>query len=125
MTLQQQCPCGTGRTYDACCGRLHRGEVEASTAVELMRARYSAYAVGNADYVFRTWHPRTRPVDLALDAMTTWTGLTVLDVVGGGERDDSGEVRFVAAFAGGELSERSRFVRRGRRWVYLDGDVDP
>ena len=26
-----------------------------------MRSRYSAYAVGDTDYVWRTWHPRTRP----------------------------------------------------------------
>ena len=26
-----------------------------------MRARYSAYAVGDLDYVWRTWHPRARP----------------------------------------------------------------
>ncbi len=85
-----------------------------------MRSRYAAYAVGDLDHVFRTWHPRTRPDDLSPDPAVTWTGLTVLG---------SGEdwVEFVAAFTrdgvAGSLHERSRFERRGERWVYVDGRV--
>ena len=41
------CPCGLGDDYDACCGRLHAG-APAPTAEALMRARYSAFAVGDA-----------------------------------------------------------------------------
>ena len=33
-----------------------------------MRSRFSAYALGEIDHVFRTWHPRTRPDDLTPDA---------------------------------------------------------
>ena len=44
-----------------------------------MRSRYAAYAVGDLDYVFRTWHPRTRPDDLSPDPARTWTGLVILD----------------------------------------------
>ena len=29
-----RCPCGRA-AYDACCGRLHRGEIEAATAEQL------------------------------------------------------------------------------------------
>src|SRR3954451_8522160 len=61
------CPCGSGERDDVCCGRLHRGEAEAATAEELMRSRYSGYAVGDLDHVFRTWHPRTRPVTIEPD----------------------------------------------------------
>jgi SEC-C motif domain protein len=120
VTLQRICPCGSGATYDACCGRLHRGTVSAETAEELMRSRYAAYAVGDTDYVFRTWHPRTRPDDLSPDPAVTWTGLRI---VGSGED----WVEFVASYdragAVGELRERSRFERRGGRWVYVDGDL--
>lgn len=120
MTLQQSCPCGSGTSYDACCGRLHRGAAAAATAEELMRSRYAAYAVGDTDYVFRTWHPRTRPHDLSPDPALTWTGLTV-------DRSGDDWVEFVAAYeragAAGELRERSRFEQRAGRWVYVDGDV--
>lgn len=118
--LQQTCPCGSGATYDACCGRLHRGATQAATAEELMRSRYAAYAVGDLDHVFRTWHPRTRPATLEPDPELVWTGLTVLDAT-------EDRVEFIAAFerAGvpGDLHERSRFERRAGRWLYLDGDV--
>ncbi len=120
VQLQRPCPCGSGTTYDGCCGRLHRGAAQAETAEELMRSRYAAYAVGDLDHVFRTWHPRTRPDDLEPDPTLTWTGLRILG---------SGEdwVEFVAAYerAGvpGERHERSRFQRRAGRWVYLDGDL--
>ncbi len=92
-----------------------------------MRSRYSAYAVGNLDYVFRTWHPRTRPADLAPTPGLTWVGLEILRTVDGGDADDTGEVEFRASFRDGRgervLHETSRFERRGGRWVYVDGDV--
>ena len=84
-----------------------------------MRSRYSAYARGDADYVFRTWHPRTRPSDVTLGQGITWLGLRVTDV--GDE-----VVEFVARYEFDgrvdEMRERSRFERRAGRWFYLDAD---
>jgi SEC-C motif-containing protein len=120
------CPCGSGLAYADCCEPLHDGRTRATTAEQLMRSRYAAYARGRSDYVFRTWHPRTRPADVALVPGLTWTGLTVLAVEAGGEHDDEGMVEFEAAHTAadgpGVLHERSRFVRRGGRWVYLDAE---
>ena len=93
-----------------------------------MRSRYSAYAYGNADYLFRTWHPRTRPIDVTIDPGTVWTGLDVTDTLAGGADDDFGEVEFTARFesAGrsGRMHERSRFQRRAGRWFYVDAVTD-
>ena len=63
-------------------------------------------------------------------ARVRWVGLTVLDVVDGGEDDAEGVVEFRAEWVSdddgpvrrGEVDERSRFVRRGGRWVYLDAE---
>lgn len=81
-----------------------------------MRSRFSAYAAGEIDYVFRTWHPRTRPDDLAPDPDLAWTWLEVLDATGD-------EVEFVAHYDSpsgpGELHERSVFEQRAGRWVYV------
>ena len=81
-----------------------------------MRSRYAAYAVGDLDHVFRTWHPRTRPDDLSPDPDLTWTGLEIL---GSG----ADWVEFIASFerAGvpGEMHELSLFEQRGGRWVYV------
>lgn len=92
-----------------------------------MRSRYTAYALGNADHVFRTWHPRTRPDDPKLDADVVWSGLRIVRTEAGGVDDDTGVVEFVASNSGplgrGELHEVSRFERRAGRWCYVDGDL--
>lgn len=126
------CPCGTGSNYGACCGRLISGSAQARTAEELMRSRYSAYALGELDYVFRTWHPKTRPADVSPAPGVTFAGLTISDIVAGGPGDDLGVVEFTARLRGpeglAEMHERSRFSRRAGRWMYVDGaipDVDP
>jgi SEC-C motif-containing protein len=120
MQATDPCPCGAGPHFNVCCLPLHTGERLADTAEELMRSRYSAYAVGDLDYVWRTWHPRTRPAEVSPNGVE-WTGLEIVDV-----SDD--EVEFRAHYRGedrrtGTLHERSRCAVRARRWFYLDGDV--
>ena len=117
------CPCGSGESYDACCGPIVRNERPADTAEELMRSRYTAYALGDVDHRFRSWHPATRPDELDQLPHVAWTGLEVLEVVDGGPADDHGVVEFRATHAGGSLHERSRFMRRAGHRVYLDGVV--
>ncbi|KHL12042.1 SEC-C motif-containing protein [Mumia flava] len=123
------CPCGSGAAYDACCGPLHRGERQARTPEELMRSRYAAYALDLTDYVFRTWHPRTRPDDVTPAPGLTWERLEIVEA----ETDPGAEVGVVefrahhrAGGAVGVMHERSRFERRAGRWVYVGGDLlDP
>jgi SEC-C motif domain protein len=116
------CPCGLGDDYDACCGRLHGG-APALTAESLMRSRYSAFAVGDAAYLLRTWHPSARPKTLDLDPDLRWTRLAVLETQDGGLSDDAGTVRFRAVYVKdgqrGFLDETSRFVRQHKLWTYL------
>lgn len=92
-----------------------------------MRSRYSAYAVGDVDYVWRTWHPRTRPQSLSPNPSRQWTGLEILAVVDGGAGDEDGEVEFRAHYRDGRrrgaLHERSQFAVRARRWFYVDGTL--
>jgi SEC-C motif-containing protein len=99
----------------------------ARTAEQLMRSRYAAYARGDAAYLLATWHPRTRPDSLDLDPVPEWGRLEVLERQGGSEGDQHGMVEFRAHFRhdnrSGQLHERSRFSRRGGRWVYVDGDT--
>ena len=95
-----------------------------------MRSRYTAFVRGDVEHLLRTWHPDTRPAALELDPGVRWTGLEVLDRVGGGLFDAEGVVEFRAHHREGGRSgvqhERSRFRRDAGRWVYLDGVVgDP
>ncbi len=124
--VERECPCGSGTAYAGCCAPLHDGAIRAETAEQLMRSRYAAYARGRLDYVFRTWHPRTRPADVEPAPGLVWTGLTVVDLEAGEPGDEVGVVEFVATYATpsgpGSLHERSRFTRRAGRWFYLDAD---
>lgn len=120
-----RCPCLSGLTYDACCGRLHSGAAVAQTAEQLMRSRYSAFAVGDVDYLQATWHPSTRPASLELDESRRWYRLDILRTERGGPFDDVGVVEFRAYHrsdgAKGSQHETSRFSREDGRWRYLDG----
>jgi SEC-C motif-containing protein len=116
------CPCGLPEPYDACCGRYHCGAAAAPTAEALMRSRYSAFVKGDAPYLLRTWHPRTRPDRLDLDPGMRWTGLEILETTDGSAFHSTGTVTFRASFRGGSLHERSRFERVDGVWAYLDGE---
>lgn len=90
-----------------------------------MRSRYTAFVRGDAGYLRATWAPEHRPASVAFDPGVRWLGLEVRSHRTTGP--DRAEVEFVARQrdAGGRahrLHERSRFVREGGRWFYVDGE---
>lgn len=122
------CPCASGQAYADCCARWHHGplRLRAPDAQALMRSRYSAYVLGEADYLLATWHPSTRPSALDVgDPALKWLGLEIKAF----RRQDTenATVEFVARSRyqgrGQRLHETSRFVREGQQWFYLDGDI--
>ncbi|MFI6854810.1 YchJ family protein [Streptomyces sp. NPDC050416] len=121
----RSCPCGLPGAYGDCCGRYHSGTAAAPTAEALMRSRYCAFVKGDAGYLLRTWHPRTRPATLELDPRMRWTGLEILDTSDGSAFHSAGTVEFRASYRGGSLHERSRFERVDGAWVYVHGEFLP
>lgn len=132
MSPNQPCPCGAGRKFKQCCRRLHRGAI-AETPEALMRSRYAAYAVGEADYIVDTTHPlgpqhhpdRARwlvEVRSFCDG-TTFAGLEVLEAEA--PKDDEGWVTFRASLLQGgqdvSFTERSRFLKHEGAWRYHSG----
>jgi len=127
-TANTPCPCGNPAGYKPCCGRLHDGHL-ATTAEQLMRARYSAYLLKREDFLLASWHAESRPASLSLSAQLpppTWLGLEIRqhhDI-----DDNHASVEFVARYRlGGGRAQRqhetSRFVREDGRWYYLDGHL--
>lgn len=118
-----RCPCLSGLPYDECCALLHRGDAHASTAEQLMRSRFSAFAVGDADYLRASWHSTTRPTALELDTELRWYRLDILGTSAGGPRDREGRVEFEAFYrspdGAGSQRENSSFVREDGRWYYV------
>ena len=74
--------------YGACCGRF-LGEFAASGALtapapeQLMRSRFTAFAIGDAAYLLSSWHPSTRPSTLELEDDIRWYRLDILGSSGG------------------------------------------
>ena len=52
--MSRPCPCTSKKPYDRCCGPYHSGGKVPETAEQLMRSRFSAYALGKADYLRTT-----------------------------------------------------------------------
>ncbi len=127
MNADSACPCGSGKTYAACCNPYLDHEQRPPTAETLMRSRYSGYVLAREDYLLRTWHESTRPetLDLGDAGKLHWLGLKIVRVEVGGPDDTRGVVEFVARYkVGGKahrLHETSRFVQEGGQWFYLDG----
>jgi len=91
-----------------------------------MRSRYSAYVLKRSDYLAATWHPSTRPASLDVSADDTqWQRLEIVATEKGGSGDNDGVVEFAAYYQGGQLHERSRFLKEEGKWLYVDGDILP
>ena len=97
-----------------------------------MRSRYTAYAVGQVDYIVATHVAEGRDgVDKNATAewskQAEWRGLEIVATEAGGPDDAIGTVEFIARYAisGNELShhERSRFRKDDGAWFYVDGDM--
>ncbi len=123
------CPCASGKPFAECCEPYHKG-APAPTAEALMRARYSAYATQNIDFLRES---STEKVRKEFDAEASrewsqsaeWTGMEVLATAQGGEDDELGLVEFVANYSIDgtpyQHHERSIFVRVDGQWRFDDG----
>ena len=125
--IDKFCLCGSRRKASECCLPLISGADKARDPEQLMRSRYSAYCLVEADYLLQTWHYTTRPQQLTLEDELNWTGLNVLKVVEPAlvSAEMTGFVEFVASYrcAGkaGKMHERSRFQLLDGDWYYVDG----
>jgi SEC-C motif-containing protein len=131
------CPCGTGRRYERCCGRYHDGD-EPPDAETLMRSRFTAFAVRDFDYLWRTLHPdhedRAERFDgwrARIAASTKPLSFRTLRILATREPDADGvaHVLFHVVVTEGKknrsFAEHSRFAHDGTGWRYLDGGALP
>lgn len=132
MMTAEPCPCGSGKSYQNCCRPLHERQIPAKTAVQLMRSRYTAYALKLIDYLFDTTWPDNRSEELRQE-MAAWAGraeftrLEILSTRQGRSLDKTGRVEFIASYRqfGEEkqMHEISNFRRYKGRWHYVDGEI--
>ncbi|MEO0813204.1 MAG: YchJ family metal-binding protein [Myxococcota bacterium] len=137
------CVCGSKTLYRECCGRFHRAFEQGSewdpNPEQLMRSRYSAYALGMVEYVIATTLPNS---EAWRDDDTVWrdslrafarefhfAGVEVLGVEPqeGTDSPEAAWVTFRAILRRGakdrSFTERSQFSRKDGRWFYSGGRV--
>ncbi len=125
------CPCGKG-LYQQCCQPLHQQQQYAVSAEQLMRSRYSAFALQQIDYLIQT---TALGQQAALDRAgiadwsqrNQWLKLEILQV-----QEKIGKahaaVEFQAHYHDGQQAqvhrELSYFVQHQGRWYFLDPTLD-
>lgn len=103
-----------------------------------MRSRYTAYALGDADYIIKTTHkdnPEFRQSGrlqkqqiLSFSHNTQFNGLEILDVQEGEFTDFKGTVTFHVTLSQNNLdasyTEKSDFKKEHGAWLYLKGEME-
>lgn len=123
----QICICGKSKPFDLCCGQFLLGKKFAKTPEQLMRSRYSAYALGgHGEYLLATWLPNATYGLNAADLSKKTVDWERLEVISASQKGDKGVVEFKAWFRNAQTSngldvmhEISDFVRIQSRWYYV------
>ena len=122
------CPCGNPKSYAACCQVAHQSITNVKTAEQLMRSRYTAFTMGNGDYLMQSHHSTTQPTQEKENIenwanSVVWLGLDVLHTTKGLATDNEGTVEFTAHFLENgkpaTIHENSKFIKENGLWMYL------
>lgn len=128
------CKCDSNKKYKKCCKVYHDGS-NPSKALDLMKSRFTAYALGNSDYIINTTHKNNSEYT---DDVSQWKSsieefsnsvefrsLEIIEFID--EINGSAEsfVTFKANIfqENNDLSftEKSRFSKHDNKWLYVDG----
>lgn len=127
--LLKACPCGTGVNYESCCQPYLLGLEKPDTAEKLLRSRYTAFVVGQPEYIFETLHPdKIKEVDkqgiIDWSKKSQWHSLEILSTEDGKAKDEEGIVEFVAKYTQEGKTynhhEISLFKKYEDRWTFFD-----
>lgn len=123
---EKPCPCCSGASYQACCQPLHSGSV-ANTPEQLMRSRYSAFALANTEYLLQTSSEQLQRNLSQQELLQTceafqFISLQVISAQGS-------QVEFIAQLLLNDelhpLHETSSFIKQNEHWKYDTGVLHP
>lgn len=123
--MEKQCYCKSGKLFSACCESILRVLEVPQTALALMRSRYTAYCLGDVNYLQATTHDHTWR-DEELKFIQDWADNSYwqhLDIVRYSE--DRVEFKAYYVFEGKQHlhHETSTFKKINDMWKYIDGEV--
>jgi len=113
------CPCGSTLSFDACCQLFITQIQKPTTAEQLMRSRFSAYALGNAQYIYDTYAKSSQAAQSVVDIddwskSCVWIALIIHPLANSVNNTTEDFVEFSAFYITNntlcELREKSRFI---------------
>ncbi len=126
------CPCCSGVLYKDCCEPFIERIAKPVAAADVMRARYTAYATGNVDYIKYSASPE---IQKEFDEESTrkwskeavWNDFEIISTEGGDADSIRGKVEFLAHYTIKDKlckhHEVAEFIKIDGEWKFLDGDV--
>lgn len=131
--LSNPCPCCSGKAYNECCRPFHEGSIP-ENALQLMRSRYSAYALNMPDYIVATTHPASPQY---LEDKFSWkrnisqfsknSFFNKLQILDFKENKTLATVSFTAYLSQDDcdatFTEKSYFEKLNGRWFYRSGQL--
>ena len=129
--IEDSCPCCSKKSYDTCCRRFHEGDLP-ENALQLMRSRYSAYALDIPDYIIATTHSanpqyiQNKEVwKKSISQFSRGSSFRKLAILEFKESGTSATVTFTAYLSqngrDATFTEKSSFEKVDGRWLYRDG----
>lgn len=122
--MKKYCPCCSGKLYEECCQPFHSEEKFAPTAEKLMRSRFSAFAIPNGEYLWKTTLPSKRKFHDKNDLESwgkenTWTKL---EIIQSSEKEVEFKAYFTDKFGKENIHhEFSTFKKVDKKWYYVSG----
>ncbi|RLA60022.1 MAG: hypothetical protein DRQ78_09925 [Epsilonproteobacteria bacterium] len=121
----EKCYCKSGLNFSECCEPVLRVLEVAPTALSLMRSRYSAYCLGDVNYLQATTHDHTWS-DEELKFIQDWADNSFwqhLEIVDSSE--EMVEFKAYYIFEGKQHlhHEKSTFLKVNDMWKYIDGEI--
>ena len=127
------CYCCSEKKFEDCCEPFIKGSSKTTTAEELMRSRYSAYATAAVEYIVRSTHPSVRKFLVAREIenwarSSDWQKLEIISKTEGEAKDKKGTVEFKAYFLDENNQpqvhhETSEFRKELGKWFFVDGKI--
>ena len=119
MNTNTPCFCGSKANFSSCCQPYINKEKHVETAEQLMRSRFSAYAIGNAQYIFDTY-AKTSQAEQSVKEIKEWSescfwiALSIYPLAKTINKTTEQFVEFSAFYVSNntlcELREKSRFI---------------
>jgi SEC-C motif-containing protein len=120
----EKCYCGSLKPFELCCNRYITGTQKAPTALALMKSRYSAYAIHQADYLWETTHSSERNY-YSKEEILRWATANQwqkLEIISATENTVEFKAYFIDENNMSQMHyEFSTFKQENGIWFYVDG----